>query len=401
MLCGLDVGLVVLAHGGAAVQKDFRARVDELGLTNYVLQIPFLPHWRVPEFLRGCLAVCCLEQDFPIVFHSPLIPREVLLCGTCLVGSTEVIRKLPSYERLPHGYGCVAIENVNDIGALSEQLAAIARNPRIARTIGARGCKFALELQRNMPSLPMLLQGVLEAAARREKMPRTARGLVGASVNDAADNRFRLTQLVIDAPRGSIANQYLKREVIPPGQMLDACSAVRVLANLEQGIADGYMALRPLAAAVRIEIALAAAEDDTREDLLAKIDDPLFRLQSRQYAVSDLAGLVPIRDPRLRIIEFDFDVSNFLGARTISDFTKVASLGQSYMIAFKRSNGKRREPLVVDPMTARILMLSNGTRTVADVVKELTTDASLEAVNHEWIENLFVCGLISLRGQFV
>ena len=67
---------------------------------------------RVPEFLRGCLAVCCLEQDFPIGIHAPIIPREVLMSGTCLVGSTEVIRKLPSYERLPHGYGCVAIEDV-------------------------------------------------------------------------------------------------------------------------------------------------------------------------------------------------------------------------------------------------------------------------------------------------
>ena len=57
-----------------------------LGLADRVLQIPFLPHWRVPEFLRGCLAVCCLEQGFPIEFHAPMIPREVLLCGTCLVG---------------------------------------------------------------------------------------------------------------------------------------------------------------------------------------------------------------------------------------------------------------------------------------------------------------------------
>ena len=48
----------------------FRERARELGLTDRVLQIPFLPHWRVPEFLRGCLAVCCLEQDFPIGFTA-------------------------------------------------------------------------------------------------------------------------------------------------------------------------------------------------------------------------------------------------------------------------------------------------------------------------------------------
>jgi hypothetical protein len=105
----------------------------------------------VPEFLRGCIAVCCLEQGFPIEFHAPVTPREVLLCGTCLIASTELIRKLPCHERLPHGYGCVAIENVNDIGTLSESLAAVVRDPAVATAIGARGRRFAFELQRYMP----------------------------------------------------------------------------------------------------------------------------------------------------------------------------------------------------------------------------------------------------------
>src|SRR5205814_2556549 len=115
---GANVGLVALAHGRPEIETRFRAQVQELGLTDRVLQIPFLPHWRVPEFLRGCLAVCCLEQDFPIGIHSPIVPFEVLLCGSCLVASTEVIRKLPQWERLPDRYGCVAIKNVNDIEEL-------------------------------------------------------------------------------------------------------------------------------------------------------------------------------------------------------------------------------------------------------------------------------------------
>src|SRR5258705_3155661 len=38
-------------------------------------------------------AVCCLEQDFPIGVHSPIIPREVLTSGTCLVGSASGPRR--------------------------------------------------------------------------------------------------------------------------------------------------------------------------------------------------------------------------------------------------------------------------------------------------------------------
>jgi glycosyltransferase involved in cell wall biosynthesis len=109
---GVRVGLVAMAHGWPALEQKFRARAEELGVADRVLQIPFLPHWRVPEFLRSCLAVCCLEQDFPILFHTPIIAREVLTCGRCLVASTEVIRKLPDHLRLPDGYGCVAISDV-------------------------------------------------------------------------------------------------------------------------------------------------------------------------------------------------------------------------------------------------------------------------------------------------
>jgi hypothetical protein len=110
---------------------------------------------------------------------------------------------------------------------------------------------------------------------------------------------------------------------------------------------------------------------------------------------------VPIRDSKLRIIELDFDVSDFFGAQTMADFPADVSPVPSYMIAFRRLHGQRREPLVVDPITARILMLCNGIRTAADIVKELgyKADVSIEAVNLEWIENLFVCGLISLRND--
>src|SRR5262249_33854397 len=101
---GVNAGLVALAHGLPPIEKQFRERAVALDLEDRVLQLPFVPHWRVPEFLRGCRAVCCLEQEFPIVFHTPIVAREVLLAGSCLVASTEILRKLPGHERLPSGF---------------------------------------------------------------------------------------------------------------------------------------------------------------------------------------------------------------------------------------------------------------------------------------------------------
>src|SRR5262249_47571110 len=192
---GLDVGLIALAHGGATAERDFRTRAIELGLADHVLQIPFIPHWRVPEFLRGCLAVCCLEQDFPIGFHRPITPLEVLLCGACLVGSTEVIRKLPNPEQLAHGYNCVAVEDVNDIARLTESLGAIVADPWPIALVGARGRRFALDAQAEI-DFPRRLESVLTRAARREFSTTMASGIAAGRRTDSG--RFPLTQMAAE-----------------------------------------------------------------------------------------------------------------------------------------------------------------------------------------------------------
>src|SRR5258707_8776056 len=192
---GLDVGLVALAHGQPAVEERFRAQARDFGLADRILQLPFLPHWRVPEFIRGCLAICCLEQDFPIGFRTPIILREVLLCGTCLVAATEVIRKLPGHSKLPHSFGCVAIEDVNDVDTLSERLAAIVADPAPAPQVGARGREFAGALQR-AESFPQGLWRALKAAAAGRPMrPDGPPPAHAATAQEEAGSRFRLCQL--------------------------------------------------------------------------------------------------------------------------------------------------------------------------------------------------------------
>lgn len=395
---GLEVGLVALAHGEASVQKSFRARASELGLAGQILQIPFLPHWRVPEFLRGCLAVCCLEQDFPIAVHAPIIPREVLLSGTCLVGSTEVIRKLPSFERLPHGYGCAAIEDVNDVEALSQQLAAIAEDPETAAAVGSRGRDFARELQTDVP-FPQALERVLASAAARQRAPSPTRRPAEKAPADAAKRRFPLTNLVAVAIAEIGGIRYEDADL--PDRTTDLAWARQVLNAIERGMANGETSLRPLALAVRTEIAVAMAEDEADMTSPAERSDALFRLRLRRWAMKEgtLAGLAPVRDPQLRIVEFDYDVSDFLGAQTVAAFPAVATPRPSYILAFGRSDDGRREPLLVDELTVRILRLSDGTLTTSEIVRRLSQDAepSTRDDHVRWIEKLFLLGLVSLR----
>lgn len=395
---GLDVALVALAQGHPAVQKEFRARARKLGLVDRVLQLPFLPHWRVPELLRGCLAVCCLEQDFPIVFHTPIIPREVLLCGACLVGSTEVIRKLPGHGQLVHGYGCVAIEDVNDVEALSERLAAIVQDPKPAAAVGARGRRFARELQQEMPFAQML-ERTLEAAASR----RSLASMMHAADDSAAEpreDRFPLTRLAEAAIGDATGNRSTGDAAARPA--IDLARARAVLATVKRRVADGAANLALLAPAIEIEIAIAAVENDTASTR-AEAHDPLFRLHMRRWAMAegDLAALVPQRDPRLRVLEFDYDVAGFMGARTIADLPASPAPRRSYIVAFSSPDGEGRNPLVVDGTTAHILQLSDGTRTASDIAQELDRRAggSIDSTSLAWIEGLLVHGLISLHDK--
>jgi len=154
-----------------------------------------------------------------------------------------------------------------------------------------------------------------------------------------------------------------------------------------------------LAQAVEAEIAIAAAE---KEDLGARDRagcDPLFRLHSRRWAASnlDFGTLAPVRDPRLRILSFDYDVSSFRGATTVADFPPAVASHPSYVVVFRKE--ANRNPLIVDAMTAWFLELVDGRKTVDEIVRQLDREASISASASwaQWIENLFLWGLIGLR----
>jgi glycosyltransferase involved in cell wall biosynthesis len=384
---GMEVGLVVMAHGWPALESKFRSRAEELDIADRVLQIPFVPHWRVPEFLRSCLAACCLEQDFPIAFHAPVIAREVLMCGTCLVASTEVIRKLPDYDRLPNGYGCLAIEDVQDVDALSTSLAAIVRDPEPAAAVAARGRAFAQAVQAYGRD-PDRLDRVLESAARKRRSKRRT-SPAGATVQ-ATDPRFPITQL---------ASHALGEDVEASGRPIDLPRAREVLAAAERGVRGGDSSLRPIGAAIRLEIAVAETEGAPGAGGATEEVDPMFRLRTKRWGMvnGDLAGLVPFRDPQLRMTMFD--ISELSDGQAEPGRSTIRTPLPRHVVAFAHANGERREPLFVSHQTARILQLSDGTRTAREIAEEISAEVrdARDLRGLQQIEELFVSGLLWLR----
>jgi len=111
--------------------------------------------------------------------------------------------------------------------------------------------------------------------------------------------------------------------------------------------------------------------------------------------------LVCVRDPRLRVLTFEFDVTGLMSIRSADDLAAPPASRQSYLVAFGCGDGGRRSPLVVDRAAARILELSDATRSASEIVGELNQEGELlgDGVGFQWIESLFAHGLLSLRDR--
>lgn len=140
---GLEFNLLLLSGGWQ--QRQVCAALTESRLEDRTWMLPFLPHWRVPSFIRACTAVCFLERDFPIAIHGPVVAREVLACGTCLVLSGEIHGKQPGRDQLIDGDNLILVPDPKDRDSLAKRLRTIVEDPASAIEIGSRGRMAALE----------------------------------------------------------------------------------------------------------------------------------------------------------------------------------------------------------------------------------------------------------------
>jgi glycosyltransferase involved in cell wall biosynthesis len=110
---------------------------EDLARRTWVL--PLLAPWRIPSFLRRCNIICYLEHDFPIAFHTPLIPREVLASGACLVLSNEIAEKQMFKDSLVTRKNAVVIPDPRMTAYLADQLRGLLEDEQTAYVIGKHG----------------------------------------------------------------------------------------------------------------------------------------------------------------------------------------------------------------------------------------------------------------------
>ncbi len=141
--------LIILGEGLEDIQMEIVNTINELNLNQFVWQLPFLPHWRIPEFLRLCHIVCCLEQDFPIQFHAPIIAREVLACGRCLVASREIANKISTIES-ESSEAYFTLADATDDDAIAKLLIELLSDEHLCSSVAERGQLLSQEIEGSM-----------------------------------------------------------------------------------------------------------------------------------------------------------------------------------------------------------------------------------------------------------
>jgi len=150
-------GIAELLAAAAKVRQDFRLLLVSSGegalkdmnihsgLRRKLLCRRFVPPWKVPGIIRASRCVIAPEHRFPVAGHSPILPREVLACGTCLMISKELSRKVAG-AALRADENAIVIDPP-DVADFAVKLRSVVRDDGLASRIGKEGHRLSRRIE--------------------------------------------------------------------------------------------------------------------------------------------------------------------------------------------------------------------------------------------------------------
>jgi hypothetical protein len=369
---GQRMNLLVMGRSWAHTEASFHEAVSELDIGDCVIQLPFLPHWRIPELIRLCQAVCFLERDFPIVFHAPMVPREVFACGRCLIGSPEVLAKQPMAETLIHGWNCLAVRDVRSADELSSVIAAVLEHPERSAEVGRRAYRYAEEADGRC-SFPHWLEALFESSIEeRDGKARTRPSPNKVGVKD----EFLWTRMVLE----SLPTAHR-------GRLTESAARYGTGAAWALALYNGFLHLaqtgelkRGVALdAVRLELHMSGALQAT-EKSDASDTDGLFRLGSGCGGAfeTEVIALCPCTVSGLIVEEYEYDVEELLAARRKAEFPRNISKRRCFAAVLPSSRGQSHRIACLPEAAVELLGLCDGSRTLESLSEELCRDQAPE-----------------------
>lgn len=148
----------------------YRLYLTSAGLSSYTWILPPLPPWEIPNLLTLSNMGSFLENRFPISFHAPKIPREILASGACLICASEIIQKHPYRHSFVDMKNVVIIEDPTDVPALVTRLRGVFDAPTLTQMIGKHGRYLSEFIESELPErnpLRSFLEGYSPAVRDR------------------------------------------------------------------------------------------------------------------------------------------------------------------------------------------------------------------------------------------
>lgn len=362
---GLDFQFLAMTQGRRL--ERFQKALADNALEDRTWLLPFLPHWKVPGFIRACTAVCFLERDFPIKIHGPMIPREVLCCGTCLVLSREITDKQFYRDDLEHGENVFVVEDPKDHSELAGVLGTILQSPREACSVGARGHRVSERfppLSDFIDGFETLFLGVL-GHHRVQVSPPPVLDDFAAAVQSLMPWTAQLLTEPLEA--------WLERLEVPgdstePGVHAKALHLCELLeTRLEEGDLDSPAPhLRDV---LRFQRARLLASFDPGDDL-----QPAFsradRLPGHRFSPERVLGLRPLRSRHTRVVTFDHDVTPLFTSAANGDATTPPPPRRNHILFHRSPNLLRSEHRLTDA-TYALWELCTGEHTTRAILEIL------------------------------
>ena len=384
---GLAFNLVALTQGTSL--PGFKQMIHEFDLQDRSWILPFLPHWRVPGFLRACTAVCFLEREFPITFHTPTIAREVLASGTCLILSSEIAAKQASLRTgFIDGQNLLLVEDPRDHADLARQLQIAIENPDRAARIGLNGAELYRERhavpasEPTRPAIEFFEEQLLKVGDRKQVKRRRTAAPDGTARNERLRARLSWTSALLSGSWDGLVNRYCQAHVVAAGNQF--ADAVSLCEFLESQLADQNGAAGPVRDALRYEKhhnLLYVDEDGWPQSGSARTEAAAggngtragrtptrssarrrsIRFQGRP--VDEVLNLRPVKAPNVCVEVFDRDFKALVKALRQGDSPHEAQ-GAQTIILFKKELNFVGVELKINEATRFYLDLCDGRRTV-------------------------------------
>jgi hypothetical protein len=335
--------------------------------------VPFLPCWKVPAFIRACTAVCFLERDFPIAIHGPIVPREILACGTCLLLSGEIAQKQISRGEFRSGDNLVIVDDPKDHDDLAGKLRFIISDSRRAQEIGRKGAL-----------IPGMRGEYAEFAAGWEQL---FTRLLSNNRTTSGENAEHDSEPVSPVHLRRFAPKLRSLlETMHPDLIHEFRTAPPEIDPAEAGIkfcafVRGRLALNgsgPGAAALRDAIRYQESRLQTANHP-AGGGPPVFpvvdQLNGRAVTEEFAHNLRPFHSGTLNIRAFDFDVTPLFNLDEDPDEDLQAELKglpeERMYVLFQRTANAAAKELRINHATKKLIERCDGSCTTAELLSEL------------------------------